>query len=94
MSVNLSPLGGAGAQFFTNDGVPLTGGLLYTYLAGTSTPATAYTSSNGLTALANPIILDAAGRVPTGEIWLSDGISYKFVLKDSTDVLIATWDNL
>jgi hypothetical protein len=94
MSVNLSPLGGAGAQFFTNDGVPLTGGLLYTYLAGTSTPATTYTSSNGLTALANPIILDAAGRVPTGEIWLADGISYKFVLKDSTDVLIATWDGL
>lgn len=94
MAVNLSPLGGAGAQFFTNDGVPLTGGLLYTYLAGTSTPATTYSSSTGVTALANPIILDAAGRVPTGEIWLSDGISYKFVLKDSTDVLIATWDGL
>jgi polygalacturonase len=94
MSVNLSPLGGAGAQFFTNDGVPLTGGLLYTYLAGTSTPATTYTSGSGITALANPIILDAAGRVPTGEIWISDGISYKFVLKDSTDVLIATWDGL
>lgn len=94
MAVNLSPLGGAGAQFFTNDGVPLTGGLLYTYLAGTSTPATTYTSSTGVTALANPIILDAAGRVPTGEIWLTDGISYKFVLKDSTDVLIATWDGL
>lgn len=94
MSVNLSPLGGAGAQFFTNDGVPLTGGLLYTYQAGSTTPATTYTSSSGGTALANPIVLDAAGRVPTGEIWLTDGISYKFVLKDSTDVLIATWDGL
>jgi hypothetical protein len=94
MSVNLSPLGGAGAQFFSNNGVPLAGGLLYTYLAGTSTPATTYTSSSGVTPLANPIILDAAGRVPTGEIWLFDGISYKFVLKDATDALIATWDNL
>jgi hypothetical protein len=94
MSVNLSPLGGAGAQFFSNNGVPLAGGLLYTYYAGTSTPATTYTSSSGATALANPIILDAAGRVPTGEIWLTNGISYKFVLKDSTDALIATWDNL
>lgn len=94
MSVNLSPLGGAGAQFFTNDGVPLTGGLLYTYQAGSTTPATTYTSGSGITALANPIILDAAGRVPTGEIWLTDGIAYKFVLKDSTDVLIATWDGL
>jgi hypothetical protein len=94
MAVNLSPLGGAGAQFFSNNGVPLTGGLLYTYQAGTSTPATTYSSSSGFTALANPIILDAAGRVPTGEIWLTDGISYKFVLKDATDALIATWDNL
>jgi hypothetical protein len=94
MSVNLSPLGGAGAQFFSNNGVPLAGGLLYTYSAGTSTPATAYTSSPGNTALANPIILDAAGRVPTGEIWLTDGVSYKFVLKDATNALIATWDNL
>jgi hypothetical protein len=94
MSVNLSPLGGAGAQFFSNNGVPLAGGLLYTYIAGTSTPAATYTSSSGLTALANPIVLDSAGRVPTGEIWLSDGISYKFVLKSATDVLIATWDNL
>ena len=94
MAVNLSPLGGAGAQFFTNDGVPLTGGLLYTYLAGTSTPATTYTSSSGITALANPIILDSAGRVPTGEIWLTDGVNYKFVLKDATDALIATWDGL
>jgi len=94
MSVNLSPLGGAGAQFFSNNGVPLAGGLLYTYIAGTSTPATTYTSSSGITALANPIVLDSAGRVPTGEIWLSDGISYKFVLKSATDMLIATWDNL
>lgn len=94
MSVNLSPLGGAGAQFFSNNGVPLAGGVLYTYIAGTSTPAATYTSSNGLTPLANPIVLDSAGRVPTGEIWLTDGINYKFVLKDATDVLIATWDNL
>jgi len=94
MSVNLSPLGGAGAQFFSNNGVPLAGGLLYTYLAGTTTPAATYTSSSGATALANPIVLDSAGRVPTGEIWLTDTISYKIVLKSATDVLIATWDNL
>ena len=36
MSVNLSPLAGAGAQFFTDSGTPLTGGLLYTYAAGTT----------------------------------------------------------
>ena len=91
--VFLSPVGGAAAQFFTNSGVPLTGGKLYTYAAGTTTPQTAYTSSSGVTAHTNPIILDSAGRVPGGEIWLS-AASYKFVLNTSTDVLIATYDNI
>jgi hypothetical protein len=88
-------VGGVAAQFFTNTGAVLTGGKLYTYLAGTTTPATTYTTSVGNVARTNPIILDAAGRVPgSGEIWLTDGIIYKFLLKDSTDVLIATYDNI
>ena len=93
MAVFISPVGGAAAQFFTNSGVPLTGGKLYTYAAGTTTPQTAYTSSSGVTAHANPIILDSAGRVPGGEIWLTSP-PYKFVLNTSADVLIATYDNI
>ena len=94
MAVNLSPVGGAAAQFFDNDGNVLSGGLIYTYLAGTSTPATTYTSAAGNIAHSNPIILDSAGRVPTGEIWLSTAVIYKFVLKTNSDVLIATYDNI
>ena len=95
MAVNLSPVGGVAAQFFTNSGVPLNGGKIFTYLAGTTTPATAYTTSQGNVAWSNPIILDSAGRVPSGgEIWITDGLTYKFVLKDSNDVLIATYDNI
>jgi hypothetical protein len=95
MAVNLSPVGGVAAQFFTNTGAVLTGGKLYTYAAGTTTPAATFTSSGGGTAWTNPIVLDAAGRVSgSGEIWLTDGINYKFVLKDSNDVLIATYDNI
>jgi hypothetical protein len=94
MAVNLSPVGGAAAQFFTNTGNVLTGGKLYTYLAGTTTPAATYTNSTGATAHTNPVVLDAAGRVPGGEIWVTQGTAYKFVLKDSTDVLIATYDNV
>lgn len=94
MAVNLSPVGGVAAQFFDNNGVILTGGKIYTYAAGTSTPQVTYTSSNGVTAHSNPIILDASGRVPSGEIWLTDGLSYKFVIKDSNDVLIGTYDNI
>ena len=94
MAVNLSPIGGAGWQFFNNDGVPLAGGLIYTYLAGTSTPQASYTSALGNIPHSNPIVLDAAGRVPGGEIWLTIGVSYKFVINDSSNVLIGTYDNI
>ena len=95
MAVNLSPVGGVAAQFFDNAGNVLTGGKLFTYAAGTTTPQTTYTTSAGNVPWSNPIILDAAGRVSgSGEIWLSDGTQYKFILRDSNDVLIATYDNV
>lgn len=94
MAVFLSPVGGAAAQFFDNSGNVLTGGKIYTYLAGTTTPQATYTSNTGLTFHSNPIILDAAGRVPGGEIWLADSVQYKFVLKDANEVLIGTYDNI
>ena len=94
MAVNLSALAGAGQQFFDNSGVILSGGKLYSYAAGTTTPQTTYTSASGSTAHTNPIVLNSAGRVATGEIWLTAGSNYKFVLYTSTDVLIATWDNI
>ena len=93
MAVNLSPLGGAGWQFFDNSGVPLAGGLLYSYEAGTTTPAPTYTTSQGNIANTNPIVLDAAGRPPS-EIWLEGGIQYKLVLKTSAGVLLWTMDNI
>ena len=94
MAVFLSPVGGAAAQFFTNSGVILSGGKLYTYAAGTTTPQATFTSSSGNTNHTNPIILDSAGRVPGGEIWLTQNVIYKFLLKDSNDVLIGTYDNV
>jgi len=94
MTVLLSPYGGVGAQFLDNSGNVLTGGKIFTYAAGTTTNQATYTNATGAIPHANPIILDAAGRVPGGEIWLTDGLSYKFVLKDSNDVLLATYDNV
>lgn len=93
-SVNLSAFGGVGWQFFDNNGVPLAGGLIYTYAAGTTTPQATYTTSAGTIAHANPIVLDSAGRVPGGEMWLVMGLNYKFVLKTSTATTIATYDNI
>lgn len=94
MAVNLSPVFGVAGQLFNDNGDPLAGGKIYTYLAGTTTPAATYTSSLGSTAHSNPIVLDGAGRVPTGEIWLTDGITYKFVVEDAASNLIGTYDNL
>lgn len=93
-AVSLSVFGGVGAQFFDNSGNILSGGKIYTYEAGTTTPLATYTSSTGITAHTNPIVLDAAGRVPSGgEIWAALQL-YKFVLKTSADVTIATYDNV
>ena len=94
MAVFLSPVGGAAAQFFTNSGVILSGGKLYTYAAGTTTPKVTYTSSSGNTPHTNAITLDSAGRVPGGEIWLLPS-PYKFVLYTAApEVLIGTYDNI
>ena len=94
MTVNLSALAGAGQQFFDNNGVILSGGKLYSYAAGTTTPQATYTSASGATAHTNPIVLDSAGRIATGEIWLTAGSNYKFALYTSANVLITTWDNI
>lgn len=101
MSVVLSPLN-AWTQFFggntaaSSPNNPLSGGLLNIYAAGTTTPVTTYTSSSGLTANTNPIVLDSAGRLPGVEIWWTAGSSYKFVLMDASSNIIpdGTWDNI
>ena len=93
MSVYLSPLGGAGWQFFDNNGNPLSGGLLYTYAAGTTTPQATYTTAAGNVANANPIVLDSAGRV-ANQVWLTAGVSYKLELKTSTGTSLWTKDNI
>jgi len=92
MSVNLSPIGN-GINFLTNTGLPLAGGLLYTYQAGSSTPLTTYTTINGTIANTNPIVLGTDGRLPS-EMWLTYGYFYKFVLEDANSNLIASYDNI
>ena len=93
MAVALSPVAGAGWQFFDNSGAVLTGGLLYTYTAGTTTPVTTYQDSAGATPNANPVVLDASGRI-SAQVWLTTGAAYKLVLKTSTGTTLWTMDNL
>lgn len=64
---------------FGATGLYVPGGLLWTYLAGTTTPVTVYQTPTG-TAHTNPIVLDSAGRAPAG-IYMPPGQSYKFVFE-------------
>lgn len=75
-------------QFESAAGVPLSGGKLYTYTAGTTTPLATYTDASGATPNSNPVILDSRGEAA---IWLG-AASYKFKLTDANDVEIWTVD--
>jgi hypothetical protein len=87
--VSISPPAKFSSELVT--GLPLAGGKLYTYAGGTSTPYATYTDSTGNTANANPVILDSRGEA---NVWLEQGVSYKFELTDSLDVPIWTVDNI
>lgn len=78
-------------RFFTNSGTfaPLSGGKVYTYEPGTTTPKATYTDSTGSATNTNPVILDSAGEA---SIWLSG--FYKIIVKDANDVTHWTQDNV
>lgn len=88
--LTLSPV--AKQQFFDNAGAVLAGGLLYTYAAGTSTAQATYTNSAGTVPNANPIQLDAFGRVPSGFFLLAS--AYKFVITTSAAVTLWSQDDI
>lgn len=73
------------------NGRPLVGGKLYTYKAGTSTPAPTYRNSTGTELNENPILLNERGECVC---FLDDGLKYKFVLKDSLENTIWEQDNV
>jgi hypothetical protein len=77
-------------QFFDAAGVPLVGGKLYSYAAGTTTPLATYTSAAETAFNTNPIILNSRGEA---EVWLGSPL-YKFKLTTAADVEIWTVDNI
>jgi hypothetical protein len=69
---------------------PLSDGKVYTYEAGTSTPANLYVDRDTDEGEAtNPVILDAYGRAEV----FGNGV-YKFVVTDADDVTVIEMDNL
>jgi hypothetical protein len=91
-SVNLAPVIN-GTSVLGTTGLPLAGGLIYTYQAGSSTALATYTDNGGTIANSNPIVLNADGRAPN-EIWLQAGYSYKFQIETALGVVVQTLDNL
>lgn len=92
MAYLFSPIFNASQQF-TAAGLPLSGGLLSTFQAGTSTPLATATTSGAGVFNANPIQLGSDGT-PPNEIWLSPTQAYKFILTDSTGSNPRTFDNV
>lgn len=82
-------LSGGKFRAFTASGLPLAGGKLYTFAAGTSSPKASYTDALTYTPNANPVVLDGNGEAAV----FLDG-SYKLILKDSNDVTLWTLDNI
>ena len=68
---------------------PLNGGLVYTYVAGTSTPISLYIDREETTNAPNPIELDAYGRA----IVFGNGI-YRFIVKDASGTIVWSADGL
>lgn len=77
-------------QFLSNLGLPLIGGKVYTYAAGTNNPKATYTDSAGAVPQANPILLNVRGE-PASPIYWSG--SYKVVVQDALGNTIYTVDN-
>jgi len=87
-----TPLSWIFSQFLDSDGVPVSGGKLYSFIAGTSSPAAVFTDSTLLVPYSNPIILDTAGR-PPGPIYPPVSPALKFRLDDANDVtVVGPWD--
>ena len=68
--------------FITGTNRPLAGGLMYTYKAGTTDPATTYSDDSG-TPNTNPIQLNSDGQC---DLFLDDAVSYRIILKNSAGV--------
>jgi len=81
-----------------DNGNPLSGGLIWTYDAGTTTPAATYTADDGLIQKSNPIVLSARGE--TSSIWLKAGKPYKLILETAPvsgqthGTVLQTWDDV
>lgn len=92
MAVVLSPILQE-SQFDSTTGEFLSGGTITWYLNNTSNFQATYTDAAGFVPHTNPIVLNARGEPPS-QIWLTDGVVYKAVLKDALGSVITTYTDI
>ena len=77
--------------FLDDNGDPLNGGTLESYIAGTTTPTPTFTGEAGVSA-GDIITLNARGEPETSgnthQVWIDSAIKYDFVLKTAAGVII------
>lgn len=91
MTVKISPI--LNDAQLDNNGLPLSGGKIYWYVAGTTTPASVYQDSGGTIPHTSPVVLNVRGE-PPAPIWLTTGQAYKAVLQDSLGNQLRVIDNV
>jgi hypothetical protein len=75
---------------FNDDGTPLVGGLLYTYVSGTTIPQATYTDSTLTAQNTNPVVLDSRGEAA---VWLGPN-AYTMTLKRADGSLVWSEDGV
>lgn len=81
------------ANFTDNSGVPLAGGLIWTYDTIMNVELQTYADAAGEVANTNPIVLDSAGRLQT-QIYLLGGKLYSFYLESAAEEPITEINNV
>lgn len=76
---------------FSANGVPMVGGSITAFIAGTTTPTTTWQDYALSIANTNPVVLDSRGECM---LWLDPSIVYKFILKNAQGVVQWTQDNI
>lgn len=72
-------------------GFPLDGGKVYAFFPGTNNPKDTFTDATGSIMNDHPVILDARGEA---DIWLENNQPYKIVVRDSSEAIIYSVDNV
>lgn len=87
------PINFTDGTFYGTDanGAPLSGGLLYTYRAGSLVPKSTWTTFAKTQANTNPVVLDETGRA---RVWIDGTESYRFILRTEDEVTVWDVDNI